>query len=96
MDINKILKQLTTDEKEQLFVLLKKDIGSIPQLDKIKSKLNQDQKILCPHCHGDDVYGHGEYKSRKRYKCKQCKKHLMILQAQLFQALRKWISFRSI
>lgn len=74
MDISKLFKRLTTSEKEQLFVLLKKDIGSTPQLDKVKSNLNQDQKILCPHCHSDDVYGHGKYKGRKRYKCKQCNK----------------------
>ena len=74
MDINKLLKTLTLDEKEQLFVLLKKDIGLTPQLDIIKSKLNKNQKVLCPHCHCGDIYGHGEYKGRKRYKCKQCKK----------------------
>lgn len=57
-----------------MLALLKKDIGSTPQLDKVKSILNQDQKILCPHCHSDNVYGHGKYKGRKRYKCKQCNK----------------------
>lgn len=74
MDINKLLERLTKSEKEQLLILLKEDIGSTPQLDKVKSNLNLNQKILCPNCHSDDVYGHGKYNGRKRYKCKQCSK----------------------
>ncbi len=74
MNIDDLLKNLTSEEKEQLYTVLKKDIGITPQLDKIKSELNQDQKIVCPHCLSSDIYGHGTYKGRKRYKCKQCKK----------------------
>ena len=95
MDISKLLKRLTTSEKEQLFVLLKKDIGSTPQLDKIKYNLNQDQKILCPHCQSDDVYGHGNTKVVSDTSVSNATNHLMILQEPLFRALKKWINFKS-
>lgn len=72
MKVQDILNSLDINEKEQLYELLKKDIGIIPQLDKIKGDLNNDQKVLCPHCQNDDIYGHGTYKGRRRYKCKQC------------------------
>ncbi|MCK9499979.1 MAG: IS1595 family transposase [Bacteroidales bacterium] len=74
MKIQEILNNLDLSEKKKLYSLLKKDIGLTPQLDSIKSELNKDQKILCPHCHSADIYGHGVYKGRKRYHCKGCKK----------------------
>lgn len=74
MDLQEILSSLDLVEKKKLYTLLKKDIGIIPELDKIKSELNKDQKVLCPHCFSTEILGHGTYKGRKRYKCKQCKK----------------------
>ena len=72
MKIHEILNGLNVSEKEQLYNLLKKDMGVIPQLNKVKSTLNEEQKILCPHCQSSEIYGHGSYNGRKRYKCKQC------------------------
>lgn len=74
MQIQEILSGLDLSEKKELYDLLKKDMGFIPELDKIKKDLNKDQKVLCPHCLGSEIFGHGSYKGRKRYKCKQCKK----------------------
>jgi len=74
MQIQEILSGLDLSEKKKLYDLLKKDIGFIPELDKIKKDLNKDQKVLCPHCLSSEIFGHGSYKGRKRYKCKQCKK----------------------
>ena len=74
MKMQEILNNLNSLEKKKLYELLRKDIGVIPQLEKVKSELNQDQKVLCPHCLSADIYGHGTYKGRRRYKCKQCKK----------------------
>ena len=74
MEIHEILTSLDLSEKKRLYALLKKEIGLVPQLDKIKTELNKDQKILCPHCLSADIFGHGDYKGRKRYKCKECKK----------------------
>ena len=74
MQIQEILNSLDLSEKKKLYALLKKEIGFIPELDKIKTELNKDQKVLCPHCLSAEIFGHGTYKGRKRYKCKQCKK----------------------
>ena len=74
MKIQEIISSLSASEKKRLYTLLRKDMEVIPQLDKVKSELNQEQKVLCPHCQNGDIYGHGVYKGRKRYKCKQCKK----------------------
>ena len=53
---------------------MKKEIGFVPELAKVKKELNKDQKVLCPHCFSAEIFGHGSYKSRKRYKCKACNK----------------------
>lgn len=74
MDYHAIIKDLATQEKKQLYAILKKDIYEIPQLDDVRASLNNNQKVICPHCQADDIYGHGTYKGRRRYKCKQCKK----------------------
>ena len=74
MQVEEILSNLNLPEKKQLYDILKKDLGYIPELAKVKNDLNKDQKVLCPHCYGDEIFGHGSYKGRRRYKCKQCKK----------------------
>lgn len=74
MKAEEIINSLSMSEKKQLYALLRKDMEVIPQLDKIRTELNQEQKVLCPHCHNGDIYGHGAYNGRKRYKCKQCEK----------------------
>ena len=30
--------------------------------------------LTCPHCKSTEFIGHGTYKDRKRYECKQCKR----------------------
>lgn len=74
MDLQLIIEELADQEKKDLLVILKRELGETPQLRKVRSKINENQKVLCPHCHTDDIYGHGIYKGRKRYKCKQCLK----------------------
>ena len=73
MDLQGILKTLSQNEKVELAQLLQKDLN-VPNIELLKSALNKDQKILCPHCNSNDIYSHGNYKGRKRYKCKVCKK----------------------
>jgi len=72
MEIQSILKGLTISEKGQLYNFLKKDLELIPQLDKVKTNLNKEKKLLCPHCQSSKIHGHGSYKGRKRYKCQEC------------------------
>jgi transposase-like protein len=74
MQIQEILDSLDLPKKRELYALLKKEIGLIPELTKVKKELNKDQKVLCPHCLSAEIFGHGSYKGRKRYKCKACKK----------------------
>lgn len=74
MELQTIVNKLSSLEKKNLLSILKKDIGIIPQLGEVVTEINNNQKVLCPHCHTDDIYGHGRYKGRRRYKCKQCNK----------------------
>lgn len=74
MQIQEILGNLDLSKKKELYSLLKKEIGLIPELAEIKKDLNKDQKVLCPHCLSAEIFGHGTYKGRKRYKCKACHK----------------------
>jgi transposase-like protein len=73
MNLQEIIKQLSQEEKLELSHLLHQDLN-VPNIELIRANINKDQKILCPHCNSTDIYGHGIYKGRKRYKCKACKK----------------------
>jgi transposase-like protein len=73
MDLQRILKTLSQNEKVELVQMLQQDLKA-PNIELIRSAINKDQIILCPHCNSNDIYGHGVYKGRKRYKCKVCKK----------------------
>src|SRR5450759_3906461 len=73
MDLHSIIKTLSQDEKAELVRLLRQDLN-VPRIDIIWSAINRDQLILCPHCNSNDIYGHGGYRGRKRYKCKACKR----------------------
>src|ERR1035438_1817358 len=74
MDLKKILLRLNEEEKSELAKLLADDLKPNTQLNEIKSAINKEQAIICPHCKSSDIYGHGVYKGRKRYMCKSCKK----------------------
>lgn len=72
MTVQEIMISLSNLEKADLYKRLRKELGAIPQLEKVKSEQNKALKILCPHCHCPNIFGHGAYKGRKRYKCKDC------------------------
>lgn len=74
MTVIEMVKGLSGYEKQFLYDLLKKDLGSTPQLEEVRAEQNKEVKVVCPHCHCPDILGHGAYKGRKRYKCKKCKK----------------------
>ncbi len=74
MSPQEIISKLSIAEKEELLQLLKKEVKLLPNLAEIKSNINKEQKVICPHCKSSDIYGHGIYKERKRYKCKSCYK----------------------
>jgi transposase-like protein len=74
MDLKKMLTKLTKEEKTELSKLLGREMKEGFQLNDLKSSINKEQAILCPHCQSNDIYGHGIYKGRKRYMCRKCKK----------------------
>ena len=74
MDLQKVVDDLSNEEKVELIRLLSKDLKELEQPERIKAQINQEQVILCPHCDSSDLYGHGMYKGRKRYQCKSCRK----------------------
>lgn len=47
---------------------------SIAQLIEVRQRHQEKEEFICPHCQGEDIVGHGNYKGRKRYKCKTCTK----------------------
>ena len=50
MSTQEILKGLNRSEKEYLYKQLRKELGGVPQLEKVRSDQNRELRILCPHC----------------------------------------------
>lgn len=67
---------LPKHEQEQLVASINLRLddspGSVAQLLEVRQVQQQKEKFTCPHCKGEDIVGHGNYKGRKRYKCKSC------------------------
>ena len=70
--LKNLLTDLSVNDKEKLYHLLDLEFSKTPNLTEVNSGISQDIKVFCPHCEGSDLYGHGTYKGRKRYKCKKC------------------------
>ncbi len=74
MKLPELLSGLNKEERAALYSLLRSEFQSTPQLTAVKAELNKEQITSCPHCKSNEIYGHGTYKGRKRYKCKTCAK----------------------
>ena len=74
MDLRRIINGLKPEEKTELKRLLSIELEDAVKLEKIKAEVNLEQAILCPHCYSSELYGHGMYRGRKRYQCKNCHK----------------------
>lgn len=48
-----------------------------------------EQVVLCPHCENSDIYGHGIYRGRKRYKSKNCGKTFNDLTGTAISGIKK-------
>lgn len=92
MNLRNIIKTLTQEEKAELALMLNQELKA-PTTDLFLSSLNSDQKILCPHCKSNDIYGHGVYKGRKRYKCKDCKKTFNDFTGTAISGIKKTVEF---
>lgn len=73
MDLRNILNDLDRDEKVELAQLLHRELN-VPDLGLVSSDIRNDRPVHCPHCEGADIYGHGSYKGRRRYKCRSCRR----------------------
>lgn len=71
MDLYNILNNLNKGEKVELARLLHHELN-VPDLNLISKDVGNDRPIRCPHCEAADIYGHGTYKGRRRYKCRSC------------------------
>lgn len=79
--INEILQDimlLASEDREQLFTHYNQQNKTVKEpessLLEIRRKVQEKKKFVCPHCNCSDIIGHGNYRGRKRYKCKTCKK----------------------
>jgi len=74
MTVEDVLLELPKQDKKRLYKLLGKELQVTIDIDSINAELVDDNKMLCPHCKSEEIYGHGKYKNRKRYRCKACHK----------------------
>ena len=93
MDLQHIISELNEDQKRELAHLLNRDLN-VPKLNQLISDINKDRPISCPHCQGSDIYGHGVYKARKRYKCKSCAKTFNDLTGTAMDGIKKVDEFQ--
>jgi transposase-like protein len=80
-------------QKKELSHLLHRDLN-VPKLNELISDMNKDRPIICPHCQGSDIYGHGVYRLRKRYKCKSCTKTFNDLTGTAMDGIKKVDKFQ--
>jgi transposase-like protein len=77
MDLKQMVEKLSTDECKELLRLLELEIH-VPKFVHIPLATHKDETVHCPHCSSQDIYGHGTYKGRRRYRCKSCQKSLVM------------------
>ncbi|KAA6319844.1 hypothetical protein EZS27_030309 [termite gut metagenome] len=73
MDLKYLVEKLHTDDRKELLRLLQVEIN-VPKFVNIHSSTHTDEAVRCPHCSSGDIYGHGTYKGRRRYRCQSCQK----------------------
>jgi transposase-like protein len=93
MDLHNIISELDEVQKKELSHLLHRDLN-VPKLNELISDMNKDRPIICPHCQGSDIYGHGVYRLRKRYKCKSCTKTFNDLTGTAMDGIKKVDKFQ--
>ncbi|KAA6311114.1 hypothetical protein EZS27_037698 [termite gut metagenome] len=73
MDLKQLIEKLGRDERKELLRLLQVKLH-VPKFVHIPLATHKDEAMHCPHCSSQDIYGHGTYKGRRRYRCKSCQK----------------------
>lgn len=93
MDLHKILDKLDRDQKAELASLLHRELN-VPDLKRAGREVGDDRPVRCPHCGATDIYGHGPYKGRRRYKCKTCRKTFNDLTGTAVDGIKKLEQFQ--
>lgn len=74
--ILELVRLLPKPDQERLINRINMELSDTPDsvanLIEVRNNLQEKEKFTCPHCDGEDVIGHGNYKGVKRYKCKSC------------------------
>lgn len=94
MNIHALLSSLSVQEKEELYLFLKQETSSVPNVEQVRNSTTTEQAIICPHCHSLSIFGHGAYKGRKRYKCKDCGKTFNELTGTAISGIKKVDKFQ--
>jgi len=68
-----IVKELTSSERVQ-FIELLNEYTLVDKIVSVANTVNQNRRVACSYCCNTDIYGHGTYRDRSRYKCKSCQK----------------------
>ena len=71
--IIEIVKHLTVSERDQ-FIELLNEYTVAEKVSVVAKTVYQNRQVECPYCQSTDIYGHGQYRGRARYKCKTCPK----------------------
>ncbi len=78
LDILRDIRLLTKSDQEEVLVGINNELNnseaSLAHLIEIRKEVQEQEEFSCPHCQSDSVISHGNYRGRKRYKCKSCKK----------------------
>ncbi|MDZ4204677.1 MAG: IS1595 family transposase [Bacteroidales bacterium] len=74
MDITKLLNSMSAQDKHALYCALIAELQPFKPFLEKKLEINAEQALNCPNCKSSRIYGHGTYRGRNRYHCRDCKK----------------------
>jgi len=94
MDITKILNSLSAQDKHALYTALIAELQPSKQFLEKKLEINEEQALNCPTCKSARIYGHGTYRGRNRYKCRDCKKTFNDFTGTSISGIKKTVEFQ--
>jgi transposase-like protein len=94
ISIKTLVERLTEEEKIELIHLLNEGITT-DKIVGISKVVSRDRKTVCPHCQSVDIYGHGKYRGRNRYKCRSCHKTFNENTGTAISGIKKLSEFQS-
>src|ERR1035437_7279493 len=84
-----ILETLSATKKLELLELLKSQEEPKVDLTSIRQEVAKDSAITCPKCQSQSIIGHGQYRNRKRYMCKECNSTFNEMSGTVLAGLKK-------